>query len=348
MKSKILRGLVMKKIGILTYFGVPNYGAWTQAYALNHVIKNMISGICKDIDVEHINYLDDFHWEYYYKKDLRLYNSFSYSWNQIPHTKQYSKTDLNTINYDMIITGSDSIWTLPKEPLKPDYTLIGEGLNTGKICAYAVSAGNADPVELSSRREVIKGLKKYNTISVRDSNTKELVKKVLGDDFDVAEVLDPALLWDFSRDEFISIPKYDDYIVVYGIQWNDKFINEAVDFARRKNLKLISAGFINNWCDVNIKMVELRANEWIGFFSKAKYVITSTFHGLMVGINYKKQIKFCPVEFVGKRSETLIEKLGIQNSLDFESSIDYDLVLPILKELQISSLDVIKHIIVDE
>ena len=51
----------MKKIGILTYWGVANYGAWTQAYALNKVLTNMYP----NCDVKHVAYLEQSHWNSY-------------------------------------------------------------------------------------------------------------------------------------------------------------------------------------------------------------------------------------------------------------------------------------------
>ena len=67
-----------KRIGILTFWEVPNYGAWTQAYALNNIVKSLA---CPQDIVEHINYLHPIHHSLYYKNDERLYNSFLYSWN---------------------------------------------------------------------------------------------------------------------------------------------------------------------------------------------------------------------------------------------------------------------------
>ena len=49
----------MMEIGILTYWGVANFGAFTQAYALNKSLTQM----CKDknIDIRHIAYITPQH-----------------------------------------------------------------------------------------------------------------------------------------------------------------------------------------------------------------------------------------------------------------------------------------------
>lgn len=45
----------MKRISILTFWGVANFGAWTQAYALNKVIQELSDN---ETVVEHIAYLE--------------------------------------------------------------------------------------------------------------------------------------------------------------------------------------------------------------------------------------------------------------------------------------------------
>lgn len=49
----------MKNVRILTYWGVPNYGAWTQAYALNNIISYLLEENGEPYDCKHINYLEN-------------------------------------------------------------------------------------------------------------------------------------------------------------------------------------------------------------------------------------------------------------------------------------------------
>ena len=89
-------------------------------------------------------------------------------------------------------------------------------------------------------------------------------------------------------------------------------------------MQLVSLGFTNNWCDINIPRNELRANEWIGMIQASEIVFTSTFHGLMVGLGFEKQITFDMVSSVFNRSKTLVDKLGIGEVLgEFDLNIDY-------------------------
>ena len=331
----------MKKIRILTYWGVPNYGAWTQAYALNRIIDTLID---REDDVKHIDYLEQSHWDMYYRVDERLYNSFMYSWNIIAHTKKYTAQDIEKETFDILITGADSIWTLLNIPINADYHLIGNKVKARNLSAYASSIGGDTVDELAGLPEVREGISKYSHIAVRDRNTAELVKKINGKNVPI--VLDPALLWDFRNDVNVRMPKYENYICVYGIQWDKRFIERTVEFARKKNMRLISVGFVNDWCDISLKMIELRGIEWIGMFSEAAYVITSTFHGLMLALNYRKQFKFCQVGFVKNRSQTLVEALNIPDfSANYEQNIDYEIVMPELNRLRRDSIVALKEIL---
>lgn len=306
----------MKTIGILTFWGVPNYGAWTQAYALNHVVRDLLS---EEYDVRHIRYLHPSHHAGYYQRDIRLENNFSYSYNYIPHTVKMSQKELETTKFDMVITGSDAIWEFSIDMFGNDSHLIGNKLSAEKLIAYAPSFGTMKP-DNTFEDWVKEGLKKYNALSVRDENSANIVERLIGVKPQI--VLDPALLWDFKKDSNIIEPNIESYALVYGAQWTKEFIAEAKRFAVEKKCKLVSAGYINDWCDLSFRMTELRAFEWLGMFKNASYIITSTFHGLMLGLSFQKQIKFGMVPYVKDRAETLLQKIGMGVVCSDEMDVD--------------------------
>ena len=320
----------MKKIGILTFFGVPNYGAWAQAFALNNVVRELVKD---EVLVEHIDYLNQTHYDLYYKSDMKLFNNFRYSWNCIPHSKRMTcAKDLEETEYDVIITGSDSIWEFSLPEMGNDEHLIGNNLSASTIISYAASAG---VTELESIKDIklLAGLNKYNSISVRDNFTADSVEHIIGIRPNV--VLDPVFIWQ-GDEKYIIHPEYDNYIAVYGVEWTDEFIYFARKFARENGKKLISIGWINPWCDVSFRMNELRTLEWMGMLKDADYVFTSTFHGLMFSLKYEKQVKFCLVDYVKNRAETLLglcgnlfelynkDNIGYKDI--FNNSIDYSIV----------------------
>lgn len=291
------------RIGILTFWGVPNFGAWAQAYALNNVVRELAG---ENHIVEHINYLSPIHYDMYYKNNERLKNSFHYCWSEIPHSDRYDSERLEKEEYDLIITGSDAIWEYSMESTGDDAHLVGNGLNTKKLISYAASAG----VSVDCEKDFVKkGLKRYHSVSVRDEATQKMVERLVG--ISPIIVPDPSLLYAFGKDESIPLPVYDKYILVYGAIWDKPYIEKIKKFARERHLILISAGCLNDWCDINFRMIELRVKEWIGLIKNAEYVAASMFHGLMLGLNLGKVVFFDQVEYVRNRSQSLLSYLKI-------------------------------------
>ena len=309
----------MAQIAILTYWGVPNYGAWTQAYALNNVLNQTLGK-----EAKHIAYLEQSHFDNYYKNDYRALNCFHYAWDEIPHTRLLSREELEKERFDIVITGSDSIWSFEHFSIVPDLHLMGAALRARRLYACAPSCDMLTKDEITE--EMLLALGRYDSITVRDDYSRELLKQFdeLADK-NIDVVLDPALLWDFEGDESVKKPVFNGYIAVYGAGWSDEFIRRAKLFANDKQLTLISIGFVNSWCDISIKRNELRPLEWLGLIKHSQYVFTSTFHGLMTGISFERQVVFDQIENVKNRSDTLIHSLQIEDALkDFDVEIDYD------------------------
>lgn len=303
-----------KKLGILCYWGVSNFGAWAQAYALNRIVREMVGD---RFQVEHIQYLYPQHYAACYRNgsDVKRINSFHYSYEVIPHSRRYTAEELEQQQYDVIITGSDAIWEFSVPAFGADQHMFGLGLKTEKLIAYAASFGIVTP-DYPFESWVADGLSRYDYLSVRDTNSADVVETLIG--FRPQVVLDPALLWDFRSDPIVAEPKLEQYILVYGSHWTEQFIEEAQKFAKEKGCKLISAGYINRWCDTSFRLIEMRGWEWIGMFQNAEYVLTSMFHGLMVGLSFGKQVKFCRVPYVKNRSQSLLEELELEQYLTEE------------------------------
>lgn len=325
------KGLQMKKIGILTFWGVPNYGAFAQAYALNKVISSMIP----DSLVVDLAYLHPKHKElYFYKKMPQMtspkqlitpsfykqwinyltnrkieYPKFAIDWNSIPHVDLENEVQLENYSCDIIVTGSDAIWEYSISDFGDDAHLIGNRLNCFKLIAYAASFGDMDESNFFADF-IPQGLNNYELIAVRDQTSKNIVRKLIGEK-PIEIVLDPSLLYDFKNDKEIPGSIYSDYILVYGNDFPDNLINDVKAYAKQNQLILIGAGIAPEWCDICLS--EIGPKEWIGLFRDARVVVTCTFHGLMFSINFEKKVIFNQVDYVKNRSEYLLESLGLSH-----------------------------------
>lgn len=333
-----------KKIGVLTFWGVPNYGAFAQAYALN-VVLNMIQ---QEHQVVHIGYLHPEHYKLYFQKkrpykrrkadwinvkyyirwlkylinNKMEYPAFERDWNTIPHVAVSTQKELEQTNWDIVFTGSDAIWEYSIKEFGDDEHLIGNNLQCAKLFSYAASFGDMD--EDSAFPEFVKkGLLKYDKLSVRDLSSSNIIKKLTGRDAEI--VLDPTLLWDFSKDPQVPVTKYDNYIFVYGNHFPEEMIQEVKEYATSNQLQIIGGGLAPEWCD--LRLTDIGPLEWIGMFAKAEFVVTCTFHGLMFSINFNKKVLFNQISYTVNRSATLLQELGLtelfQGHVTLREVLDY-------------------------
>lgn len=342
-----------RTISIITFWGVPNYGAFAQAYALNETLKKMFP----EYTVEHIAYLKKEHYDSYFtkkkpvlsiegtSKDIIFYKSFyryikgwarylfekgkDYSlfneaWNKIGHINIKDENELESKNWDIVITGSDVVWQFSTEMYGVDYHLIGKGLNASELIAYAASCGDQKG---KLPDFVIEMVNKYKAISVRDTFSKELVEPLLQTKQTIPIVLDPTLIYNFRNDDNVIYYDNDKYIMVYGKWYKKETVLEIRKYAKENNLKLIGAGYAPDWCDIKIK--EMDPFAWIGMFKNAEFVLTNTFHGLMFCLIYNKRFYFYQQPYVKNRSAWILETLGLDKlflSEDFnlKKMLDYD------------------------
>lgn len=360
---------MQKDIGILTYWGVPNYGACAQAYALQHIMTKRFP----DYKTEQIGYLHKKHRKLYYQRKLQgfrlglllhpkyylhlyrhfrnrrlSYPHFEADWQAIAHCDAGTKKQLETLKYDTLITGSDAIWEFSIDDFGPDPHLIGNRLNCSNLVAYACSFGTMN-AEDSFPDFVQQGLVNYKSISVRDSNSADIVERMVGKRPPI--VLDPTLLWDFQTDTRIPSAPYEKYILVYGRLFSDELIAEVKKYAKENGLQIIGAGIAPQWCDLQLSGI--RPLEWIGMFRNAETVVTCTFHGMMFSLNFRKRFLFNQVAYTVNRSQWLLEQLGLAPLFHGDVSLkqvmeydwDYDSINMRLEKLRAQSLQFLEEAI---
>lgn len=297
------------KIGILSMQKVQNYGSFLQAYSLKKRVEEL-GHSCDFIDIKPGRTLECYKGEcsnkHSYSNILSKIDKniikriehiiFNKKRSNLFQEKLYKQLKLVENNYDekfdIVIIGSDEVfnctqnarWGFSKQ-------LLGEEINSDKIITYAASCGFTTYkkiCELNIHLEVEEALKNINQFSVRDRNTYNFVKRLT--EKDVQFNLDPVLIGDFKKElQSISIDIDKDYILIYGYdnRINNKDEIDAIKkFARDRNLKIISAGFYQRWCDKNILVEPF---ELLKYVKNAKYIITDTFHGTIFSIKLNKK-----------------------------------------------------------
>jgi len=240
------------------------------------------------------------------------------------------------------LIGSDIVWNYKWAFLGHDPIYFGNGLNPEKLISYAPSFGDISP-DSELPDFVIDGLKRFSKISVRDDNSAKIVGKALG--LKPQVVLDPTLICDlFGEEKDNDIAE--DYLLVYAFKLKPEEIKSAIRFAEENGLKTVSVAYSNKWCDENI--VSVGPFEWLGYFKKAKYILTSTYHGTIFSIKYGKTFAVSTNDAIANKINTLLDicdlrerivKSDAKVELILNSEIDYTKVKSLLDPKAKASLD---------
>lgn len=346
------------KYGILTFHNIPNIGALLQAYGLCTTIRklgaecDLINYQCDNIIYREltfhpaVGFLRNVLAKFIWRKTERKIKSCQYFMKQqnFYSKKLYTKKNIGEANkdYDAFISGSDMIWNL--FVTGNDFTYFLDFVNEDKPkYSYASSVGAEWDSNTLCKVQPL--LHKYNSISVRESDTCQIINDM---GIPCKNVVDPTML--LTYDEWAKIalpPKEKDYVLVYFPTKENK--QAALDYAKRHGKKVL---MINMWLfSPGFKNVSpMDPPSWLGYFMNASAVFTDSYHGILFSLYFHKL--FWTGNY-GNRILSLINTLGLQGCLlkkdrDLINEIDYRLVDEKLHKLRIDSYNFIKNQILNK
>jgi hypothetical protein len=354
----------MKKIGILTHHYIHNYGAFLQGYALQEAVKKLYP----NDEVYMIDFVNKKHavkntlgWFRYnpnkdsiksYMQKIKLPRIFKKTQKKYYNlTKRIKNTeDLNNLNLDAIIVGSDEVWhyeDIARHPMK-----FGYEVKVPKLIAYAPSTGSSN-VKEGIPEYVKEGMKNFTGLSARDDNAEELIKNVLGKE--CTRVLDPTLLYEFPEysSKFVDYIKSQKYILMYYCDnLPDTIKNEIIEYANKNGYKIFGAGEYKKWFTETF--VDINPFEWVEMFRNAQIVFTGTFHGAVFSIKSRKNFYvYLTNPSRIKKVGSLLKQFGIEDRTmnnenvdkifnNIENNINYEEVYKKIEVEKNRSLDYIK------
>lgn len=371
------------KVGIISMQRVCNNGSFLQAYGLKKLIEslghevvfvdyhvgNALSASSKDkfkflflrIRNAFINLFSDFPaFRFVLPSNMRNIATKRdvYRHKVLPLMGISDKKDYNT-KVDAIVIGSDEVFNCtqinPEVGFSPE--LFGHAANTNKIISYAASFGNTTYQKLKDFEKVdeIKSyFNNFNSISVRDKNSFEIVEKLTGTKPELN--LDPVLMYDFMP-TIENKETRENYIIVYAYRARitEKEANDIKAFAKKGGKKLISVSGEMDWCDEHFKGNPF---EVLDLFRHADFAITDTFHGTIFSII--NRIKFVTLIRKSKGSsygnqeklQDLLNRLGLQArsysneeqdlNTCLSAEINYGNVFDVINKERIHTLEYLK------
>lgn len=341
------------KLAILTYQNALNVGAVLQAYALQQVLTKM-GHQCEIIDYRN-SYLEETYktknimqikspkelikWLLNVNKEKRKrvkFSEFNQKYQNFSSTV-YTEDNIHESNdkYDAFIVGSDQVWNMNLNGEDKNYFLSFVEDSKNKI-SYAASFGYKE-VPAIHRAKTYEGISKLNSISVRETSGKVITQELTSREAQV--VLDPTLLLDKLEWKEINYEKKSnnkEYILVYIIAATPSIIEFAKKLGRKYNCEVIC---IHNSPIPKKGVKNIRdcsPTEFLNYVENAKFVVSSSFHGICFSILFEKDFFFeldVKPQNNNSRIETLVAKLNlgerqiVNGETQTYNSIDYKNVL---------------------
>lgn len=304
------------KLGGLTWWR-NNYGSILQAYALQREL-NSIDGIEYEIicqygkKVASVDNLKEklkrlgitktvkrIFWKFGLSKLRNRNNKIErFIENNLIISKiQYNEETIVEANeiYDGFFCGSDQVWNPELVDVDSMYWLNFAKEDKLRV-SYAPSIGVNTFTDI--QKEIIKNnLDGFTAISSREESGTKLINEAIGKERCVT-VLDPTLMVDRNIWDNLTIePKYKEpYIFVYMLRGTKAQRKLVEEFAKRKNLKIITMPFLDterielyDFKFGDIKLWDADPSEFINVIRYAEYVFTDSFHSMVFSCLYHRE-----------------------------------------------------------
>lgn len=295
------------KIGIITFHAAHNFGSMLQAYALKTYISQ------QNNSAEIINFRTknqkDIYAVFTKRKGLKylLKNAFALTCRKSLNKKhtlfeEFLKNELNceeeiqsagqinSMNFDAVIAGSDQIWNINTNDFEWLYFL--ENI-TAKKYSYAVSCG-PNNVYISDRNRIASNLNLFNAISVRDEATHHFVEQ--NSEKTATIVCDPVMLleqqaWRNLSSESITENLPDKFIFLYTLGCDKNLIKVVKQISKELKLPIVIPHVTNQYdMLLNARRVFVSGpKEFLKLIDSAAIVVTSSYHAMLFSIIFDKQ-----------------------------------------------------------
>ena len=293
-----------KKIAVMTWHHVSNYGTALQALALKLVIEKM--GCSVDfIDyrrkdqkpIRKLNvraYLRErLHYLIKQKKTNNIYDGSKdkfeeYYEKNFSYTREceYNEDFLQLGNqYDGFVCGSDQIWG--PEWLDGRYFLDFVDAPDRKI-AYAPSIGVSKINDPNIRELMGKWIEGFGSLSVREKTGCELIKSIWN--IDPINALDPvALLTQEEWKKWVVPRNGAPYLFAFFLKNNNSSFKATADIARQLNLEMkvfhCTQSDDNKYANIDT----MSPLEFLSMICNADYICTDSFHAMVFSVIFNKQ-----------------------------------------------------------
>lgn len=338
----------MSKIAILTLPLGTNYGGMLQAFALQHVLREMGH---QPITIDRRRHLSPFFragsfvkggllWAAGRQRHIRRQPNAEEKEVIYRHTHRFIREHIamsepiystealrwyaERERFDAYVVGSDQVWRKAYSPCMPNYFLdFLPADSPAKRIAYAASFG-VDKWQFSEAKSAryAELAKRFDAISVRENSAVDLCRDHLG--VEAMHVTDPTMLVDRSVYEALAMGPYtkpsEGDLFCYILDRTPDKMAKVRQVAEEKGLtpfELLPTPLCNRKGNSLEECVMPPVEQWLRSFVDAKYVVTDSFHGTVFSLIFGISCYVIPNHSRGlSRFTSLFSILGISPNFD--------------------------------
>jgi len=321
------------KVAVITLHAIKNYGSVLQTYATQKKFEEL------GCEVEIINFLREDsldknvyrRWTRNDKFPINVIKSLvllptANRWKKVFWGFLNKRVNLTPQMYlsekefkehlpeaDVYCTGSDQVWNSTwNRGFIPEFYLSFAPDDKMKI-SLSASIGKED-FEEWEKKDAYRLLKRYDAISVRESNAVSILNNIGIED--VEHLVDPTLLmtrefWtSFASKKVVKEP----YVLIYQLNRNPQFDEYAVEFAKRKKCKLVRLCTRYDQIRLPGKAIVLpEVDEFVSLLANADYVITDSFHATAFSLNLNTEVVCIYPKDFSSRIASILRKTNLEH-----------------------------------
>lgn len=243
-----------------------------------------------------------------WKKQCEHFETFIEMFLLEGNKKEYILEDIQNMNKDIFIVGSDQVWTSGiTGGLDPVYLL--DFPTKARKISYAASiyGGSIPKSELPVFQRCLADFEK---ISVREGKLAESIQKACN--YPVVTVLDPTLLLNAEKyEELICTERLceNKYLLAYFVTDQPILANAAKAIAEYLQLRLIEIHYYKKETENKDYVADAGPAEFLWYIKHSEYILTNSFHGTVFSILFSKN--FYSIYGEDARMDHLLNQLGL-------------------------------------
>lgn len=364
--KKVVLNIFMKKVCVSTYCEWSSYGSVLQTIGLKRMLNklNSQSFVVKDVPAPATTKIFCFS----FSKNIKILLKNILNLRIKKKRELCYRNCVEFINKHVDVKYYNDFETLKKQPPKADYYIAGSDQiwhpslckpiffldflpETVKRYSYASSMGVTE-VKKDKEEEFKNLIRKFDTFSVREDQMVEIIDKYVQAPITVH--IDPTFLvsskeWEeYEKTYNIKQP----YILVYAIYWNKKLNKELKKLHKKSGIKVVAICTKSNSIWSNEKLYDVDCGNFLYLIHHAKAVISSSFHGVSLALNYNKKVAAVINPSAPSRLDNLLNVLKVENTsisdvMDFNDS-QYEQINLRIKQEKDKSINYLKGILMNE